>query len=73
MRKRLVTLVVVLAMSIPMVPVSADTVCYAGLAVRSPFTGQLVDCLEGGGEDCLRCYEGGTGPGGGIQHKNQVP
>ena len=29
--------------------------CVAGAGVYSPVTGELADCLEGGGEDCLVC------------------
>jgi len=31
--------------------------CTAGAAIRSPISGDLVDCLEGGGDGCLICTE----------------
>ena len=31
--------------------------CTAGTAVRSPITGELVDCLEGGGNSCISCTD----------------
>jgi hypothetical protein len=31
--------------------------CEAGTAIRSPITGDLVDCLPGGGTGCLICGE----------------
>lgn len=30
--------------------------CEAGLGVYSPISGEIADCLEGGGEDCMRCW-----------------
>jgi hypothetical protein len=29
--------------------------CEPGAGVYSPIDGQIADCLEGGGEDCMNC------------------
>jgi hypothetical protein len=34
---------------------SAEMSCEQGLGVYSPITGQIADCLAGGGDDCLSC------------------
>ena len=36
--------------------VLADPVCTPGTAIRSPITGEMVDCLEGG-STCLYCTD----------------
>jgi hypothetical protein len=57
MRKllRLVCLVVVIAVAV-VPPVMADEMtCVAGLRFNDPLTGEMVDCLESVGNDCLSC------------------
>lgn len=35
--------------------VFAQMDCAEGAGVYSPVTGEMADCLEGGGDDCLAC------------------
>ncbi len=37
-------------------PAEADIICESGLGFRGN-DGEILDCLEGGGEDCMRCWE----------------
>jgi hypothetical protein len=50
----LVFLVMVL-LTAAAVPANADIQCTAGVSIRDPFNGSLVDCLEADDGDCLSC------------------
>jgi len=58
MRKllRLVCLLVVIAGAVaPLARADDDMVCVPGWLFRDPLTGEMVDCLESAGNDCLYC------------------
>lgn len=35
--------------------ISADMRCRPAVVVRSPITGEVVDCIEDGGDNCIAC------------------
>ena len=55
MRKLTKVVALVLLVVAAAFPISAKMACEAGGGVYSPISGEIADCLEGGGDDCLSC------------------
>lgn len=52
--RKIKSLLLVAVLLIAAIPASADMECTPGLAFRDQY-GNLLDCLEGGGNNCLTC------------------
>lgn len=52
--RRIKSLLLVAVLLLASVPAAADMECTPGMAFRDQY-GNLLDCLEGGGSDCLNC------------------